>query len=81
MTTARKPILLTGASCNLGRVLARYLAAQGMTLRLTDIAAFPDELPPRASFTRVHLSVLSHNRRIVSATPFRHVSVADVSAN
>jgi uronate dehydrogenase len=56
MTTATKPILLTGASGNLGRALARYLAAQGMTLRLTDIAPFPDPLPPGATFTRADLS-------------------------
>jgi uronate dehydrogenase len=56
MTVPAKPILLTGASGNLGRVLAQHLARQGMTLRLTDIAPFPDALPPGATFTRADLS-------------------------
>ncbi|MBU6497005.1 MAG: NAD(P)-dependent oxidoreductase [Rhodospirillales bacterium] len=51
-----KPVLLTGASGNLGRYLARSLAARGWTLRLTDIAAFPDPLPPGATFTRADLN-------------------------
>lgn len=51
-----KPVLLTGASGNLGRVLARELAASGWTLRLTDIAPFPDPLPPRARFVRADLN-------------------------
>ncbi|MFC7543002.1 hypothetical protein ACFQU2_30955 [Siccirubricoccus deserti] len=38
MAHPQKPVLLTGASGNLGRVLAQGLAAQGWTLRLTDIA-------------------------------------------
>jgi uronate dehydrogenase len=50
-----KPVLLTGASGNLGRMLTRALAAQGWTLRLTDIAPFPDALPEGASFTRADL--------------------------
>ncbi len=55
MTASEKPVLLTGASGNLGRALARHLSEQGMTLRLTDIAPFPDPLPPGASFTRIDL--------------------------
>ena len=51
-----KPVLLTGASGNLGRHLAKALGALGWTLRLTDIAAFPDPLPPRASFTKADLN-------------------------
>jgi len=51
-----KPVLLTGAAGNLGRVLARDLAAQGWTLRLTDIRSFPDPMPPRASFVRADLN-------------------------
>jgi uronate dehydrogenase len=51
-----KPVLLTGASGGLGRQLTRTLAAQGWTLRLTDIAAFPDPLPPGATFTRADLN-------------------------
>lgn len=50
-----KPILLTGASGALGRVLARELAAAGTTLRLTDIQPFPEALPIRASFTQADL--------------------------
>ena len=49
------PVLLTGASGAAGRVLARELAAAGWTLRLTDIAPFPDPLPPRARFVRADL--------------------------
>jgi uronate dehydrogenase len=57
MTDAsQKPILLTGASGALGRVLTRALAAEGFTLKLTDIAPFPDPLPAGASFTRVDLN-------------------------
>ena len=51
-----KPVLLTGAAGALGRVLARSLAADGWTLRLTDIAPFPDPLPAGASFTRADLN-------------------------
>jgi uronate dehydrogenase len=56
MSTHAKPILLTGASGKLGRVLAHDLAARGMRLRLTDIAPFPDALPPGASFTAADLN-------------------------
>jgi len=51
-----KPVLLTGASGALGRVLARELAAAGWTLRLTDIAPFPDPVPDRARFVRADLN-------------------------
>ncbi|MGH7155474.1 MAG: NAD-dependent epimerase/dehydratase family protein, partial [Acetobacteraceae bacterium] len=51
-----KPVLLTGASGNLGRQLARGLAAQGWTLRLTDIVPFPDAVPAGAQFTRADLN-------------------------
>jgi len=54
--TPTKPVLLTGASGNLGRQLSRALAAQGWTLRLTDISPFPDPLPAGASFTRADLN-------------------------
>jgi uronate dehydrogenase len=53
---AAKPVLLTGASGALGRVLAKSLADDGWTLRLTDIAGFPDAVPPRASFTQADLN-------------------------
>lgn len=54
--TPAKPVLLTGASGALGRYLAHSLAAQGWTLRLTDIVPFPDTLPPNAAFTRADLN-------------------------
>ncbi len=50
-----KPILLTGAAGNLGRMLAKALAAAGYTLRLTDIAPFPDPLPPGCTFRRADI--------------------------
>src|SRR3954447_20071930 len=50
--TPEKPVLLTGASGALGRVLTRGLTEQGWTLRLTDIADFPDPMPQNARFTR-----------------------------
>ena len=56
MSIPSKPVLLTGASGNLGRMLARELGARGWTLRLTDLAPFPDPLPEKASFTRMDLS-------------------------
>jgi len=51
-----KPVLLTGASGALGRMLAKSLSAEGFSPRLTDIAPFPDALPPGASFTRADLN-------------------------
>lgn len=50
-----KPVLLTGASGALGRVLARGLAAAGWRLVLTDIAPFPDALGPGARFEQADL--------------------------
>lgn len=54
--TPAKPVLLTGASGALGRVLTKWLAAEGWILRLTDIVPFPDTIPSRASFTRADLN-------------------------
>jgi NAD dependent epimerase/dehydratase family len=54
--TPAKPVLLTGASGALGRVLVKSLGAQGWRLVLTDIAPFPDPLPPGATFTKADLS-------------------------
>jgi len=51
-----KPVLLTGASGALGRVLAKSLSAEGWTLRLTDIVPFPDAVPTGASFTKSDLN-------------------------
>jgi uronate dehydrogenase len=50
-----RPVLLTGASGTLGRLLVARLAALDWTLRLTDIVEFPDPIPPKATFTRVDL--------------------------
>ena len=47
---------MTGASGKLGRHLAAALGGRGWTLRLTDIAPFPDALPPGAGFTRLDLT-------------------------
>lgn len=52
-----RPVLLTGASGNLGRMLARELGTgRGWALRLTDLAPFPDALPPGAAFERADLN-------------------------
>ncbi len=50
-----KPVLLTGASGALGRVLTRALGKRGWALKLTDIAPFPDPIPQGSSFTRADL--------------------------
>ncbi|MBP1182438.1 NAD(P)-dependent oxidoreductase [Methylobacterium sp. PvR107] len=46
----QKPVLLTGASGALGRVLTRALAEHGWPLRLTDRVPFPDPLPEGSRF-------------------------------
>lgn len=51
-----KPVLLTGASGNLGRMLTKALSAEGWTLRLTDVSPFPDPIPTGANFTRADLN-------------------------
>lgn len=51
----RKPVLLTGASGALGRLLTRALSDRGWTLRLTDRVPFPDPLPEGARFHRADL--------------------------
>ncbi len=51
-----KPVLVTGASGALGRVLTRSLSDDGWTLRLTDIAPFPDAVPAGAIFTAADLN-------------------------
>ena len=51
-----KPVLITGAAGNLGRALTQFLAAEGWTLRLTDIVPFPDPVPPGAVFTKADLN-------------------------
>lgn len=54
--TPAKPVLITGASGALGRVLVRSLGGLGWRLVLTDIAPFPDALPAGAAFTKADLS-------------------------
>ena len=55
-TVPSRPVLLTGASGALGRQLVAYLGGRlGWTLRLTDIAPFPDALPPACRFVRAEL--------------------------
>jgi uronate dehydrogenase len=56
MTVPAKPILLTGASGALGRMLAKALGDRGWMLRLTDLAPFPDPLPAGARFTQADLT-------------------------
>jgi uronate dehydrogenase len=56
MTAPTKPVLLTGASGNLGRHLAKSLGALGWKLRLTDITPFPDPLPESAVFVKADLN-------------------------
>lgn len=53
--TPAKPVLLTGASGALGRMLARELGALGWRLALTDIRPFPDPLPGAARFIQADL--------------------------
>ena len=54
-TLPQRPVLLTGASGALGRVLTRALGEAGWTLRLTDRVPFPDPLPDGARFQRADL--------------------------
>lgn len=51
-----KPVLLTGASGGLGRMLARSLSAKGWNLVMTDLVPFPDPVPAGCSFTRADLN-------------------------
>jgi uronate dehydrogenase len=53
--TPSRPILLTGASGNLGRSLARALGSKGWLLKLTDVNPFPDPLPKGAAFEQIDL--------------------------
>ena len=55
MAATPRPVLITGASGNLGRQTVAALAPLGWTLRLTDIAPFPDELPPASTFEAADL--------------------------
>ena len=50
MALPNEPVLLTGASGTIGRLLASRLSALGWHLRMTDIVPFPDALPAHAEF-------------------------------
>jgi len=50
-----QPVLLTGASGTIGRLLARRLAALGWTMRLTDVVPLPIPIPLGATFDLVDL--------------------------
>jgi len=52
----RSPVLITGASGNLGREVVPRLAARGWQLRLTDRAAYPGELPTGCTFHHADLN-------------------------
>src|SRR3954451_22658143 len=54
--TPAKPVLVTGASGALGKVVVKSLGALGWTLVLTDIVPFPEALPAGATFTRADLT-------------------------
>lgn len=56
MPIPSRKVLLTGASGALGRQITRYLGEKGFALVLTDIASFPDEIPPGCSFQRADLA-------------------------
>ncbi|MBB6408728.1 NAD-dependent epimerase/dehydratase family protein [Mesorhizobium sangaii] len=55
MALSDKPVLLTGASGTIGRLLSVKLAELGWTLRLTDVVPLAIPLPQNASFDRVDL--------------------------
>jgi uronate dehydrogenase len=55
-TSPGKPVLLTGASGALGRVLSKALGTKGWPLRLTDRTPFPDRLPDGARFIQADLT-------------------------
>lgn len=54
--TPAKPVLLTGASGALGRMLTHSLSALGWRLVLTDIVPFPDTVPAGAIFSQADLN-------------------------
>ena len=51
-----RPVLLTGASGGLGRLIAHGFAELGWPLRLTDIAPFPGPIPAGAEFVQADLT-------------------------
>jgi uronate dehydrogenase len=59
-----RPVLLTGASGTIGRLLTARLAALGWSIRATDIAPFPGEPSSRVSFELVDLEDLDAVQRL-----------------
>lgn len=55
MSSHDRPLLLTGASGTIGRLLAERLAERGWILRLTDLRPFPDEVAMGSTFTQADL--------------------------
>lgn len=64
MIAPEKPVLLTGASGTLGRILTVRLTALGWSLRATDVVAYPGELPSKASFELADLEDNEAVRRL-----------------
>lgn len=54
--TPAKPVLLTGASGALGRVLVKALGGLGWRIVATDIAPYPETLPASVTFTKADLA-------------------------
>jgi uronate dehydrogenase len=56
MSIPSRPVLITGASGNLGRQLVAYLGKLGWRLVLSDIMPFPDPIPAGSRFVRCDLA-------------------------
>jgi uronate dehydrogenase len=55
LSIPKRPVLLTGASGTIGRLLTARLTALGWSLRATDIVPFPGELPSEVPFELIDL--------------------------
>lgn len=56
MTEFSKPVLLTGASGKVARAIIPFLIEHGWSLRLTDLAPFPDQIPKNCEFFPANLN-------------------------
>lgn len=65
MVINKQPILLIGASGNVGIELAQHLSDRGWTLRLTDRRPYPQPLPHGATFFEADLADASTISRLV----------------